>query len=117
MSARCVRRQLVSRAAAVNDPIVRRTLILGTQHLSRRDLEELRDAGQMIELRVLGWATIADDVTAALALATVASVEVIGAFRAPRAVKAASPPAPSPEQLPHSPARRGPLWVPDRSSI
>ncbi|HYZ37314.1 MAG TPA: CopG family transcriptional regulator [Pseudonocardiaceae bacterium] len=87
-----IRRQLESRAAAVNDTIVRRTLTLGTQHLSRRDLEELRDAGQMIELRVLGLATIADDVTAELALATIASVEVLGAFRAPRAVKAALAP-------------------------
>ena len=38
---------------------------------------------------MLGLATIADDVSAELALATIASVEVLGAFRAPRAVKAA----------------------------
>ncbi len=58
-----IRRQLESRAAAVNDTVARRTLTLGTQHLSRRDLEGLRDAGQTIELRVLGLATVADDVT------------------------------------------------------
>ena len=40
-----IRRQLDSRAAAVNDTVERRALTLGTQHLSRRDLEELRDAG------------------------------------------------------------------------
>ncbi len=84
-----IRRQLESRAAAVNDTVARRTLILGTQHLSRRDLEELRDAGQTIELRVLGLATVANDVSPELALATITSVEVLGAFRAPRAVKAA----------------------------
>ena len=49
----------------------------------------LRDAGQTIELRVLGLATVADDVTPELATATIAAVEVLGAFRAPRAVKAA----------------------------
>jgi hypothetical protein len=43
----------------------------------------------MIELRVLGLATVADDVDPELALATIASVEVLGAFRAPRAVRAA----------------------------
>jgi mannose/fructose/N-acetylgalactosamine-specific phosphotransferase system component IIC len=64
-------------------------LTLGTQHLSRRDLEGLRNAGQTVELRVLGLATVADDVSPELALATIASVEVLGAFRAPRAVKAA----------------------------
>ena len=69
--------------------MARRTLILGTQHLSRRDLEELRDAGQTVKLHVLGLATIGDDVSPELALATIASVEVLGAFRASRAVKAA----------------------------
>jgi len=87
-----IRRQLDSRAGAVDDTVVRRALTLGTQHLSRRDLEALKDAGKRIELRVLGLATIADDVSPELALATIASVEVLGAFRAPRAVKAALAP-------------------------
>jgi len=84
-----IRRQLESRADAVNNTVARRALILGIQHLSRRELEELRDAGQTVELHVLGLATIANDVSPELALATIASVEVLGAFRAPRAVKAA----------------------------
>jgi Arc/MetJ-type ribon-helix-helix transcriptional regulator len=87
-----IRRQLESREAAVKDTVARRTLTLGTQHLSRRDLEALRDAGKTVEIRVLGLATVADDVTPELALATIASVEVLGAFRAPRAVKAALAP-------------------------
>jgi Arc/MetJ-type ribon-helix-helix transcriptional regulator len=84
-----IRRQIDSRTAAVNDSVARRALTLGTKHLSRRDLETVRDAGEQIELRVLGLATIADDVSPELALATIASVEVLGAFRAPRPVKAA----------------------------
>jgi Arc/MetJ-type ribon-helix-helix transcriptional regulator len=87
-----IRRQLDSRATAVNDTVERRALTLGTQHLGRQDLESLRAAGRQIELRVLGLATIADDVSPELALATIASVEVLGAFRAPRAVKAALAP-------------------------
>ena len=84
-----IRRQLDSRETVVHDSVQRRALVLGTQHLSRRELERLRDAGEQIELRVLGLATVADDVSPELALATIASVEVLGAFRAPRAVKAA----------------------------
>jgi Arc/MetJ-type ribon-helix-helix transcriptional regulator len=84
-----IRRQIDSREAAVNDTVQRRALTLGTQHLSRHDLEALKAAGQRIELRVLGLATIADDVSPELAMATIAAVEVLGAFRAPRAVKAA----------------------------
>ena len=87
-----IRRQLETRAAAVDDTVARRTLTLGSQHVGRRELEELRAAGQTIEVRVLGLATIADDVDPELALATISAVEVLGAFRAPRAVKAALAP-------------------------
>lgn len=84
-----IRRQLETRSAVVDTTVARRTLTLGTQSYGRRELEEFRAAGQMVTLRVLGLATLAEDVTPELALATIASVEVLGAFRAPRAVKTA----------------------------
>jgi Arc/MetJ-type ribon-helix-helix transcriptional regulator len=84
-----IRRQLDSRSGAVNGTVARRELTLGSEHYSRHDLEAVRDSGRMIELRVLGLASIAEDVSPELALATIARVEVLGAFRAPRAVKAA----------------------------
>jgi Arc/MetJ-type ribon-helix-helix transcriptional regulator len=87
-----IRRQLETRSGAVHDTVARRALTLGTRHYSRRELEELRDAGRTVELRVLGLASIADDVSSELALATISSVEILGAFRAPRAVKAALAP-------------------------
>ena len=84
-----IRRQLESRASSVESTVTRRRLTLGSEHYSRHDLEELRDSGRTVELRVLGLASIADDVSPELALATIAAVEVLGAFRAPSAVKAA----------------------------
>jgi Arc/MetJ-type ribon-helix-helix transcriptional regulator len=87
-----IRRQLETRSGAVDESVARRTLALGTRHVTRHELEQLRAAGRTIELRVLGLATIADDVSPELALATIASVEVLGAFRAPRAVKTALAP-------------------------
>ncbi|GEL18384.1 CopG family transcriptional regulator [Pseudonocardia asaccharolytica] len=84
-----VRAQLATRATAVDQTVARKTLVLGTQHLSRSDLEELRTAGRTVDVRVLGLATIAEDVPPELALATIASVEVLGAFRASAAVKTA----------------------------
>jgi Arc/MetJ-type ribon-helix-helix transcriptional regulator len=84
-----IRRQLESRSEAVKETVERRTLALGTVHLDRAQLEALRSAGRTVPLRVLGLGVIADDVTPELALATVESVEVLGAFRASRAVKAA----------------------------
>ena len=82
-----IRAQLTARAAEVDQTVVRRTLVLGTQHVTRPELEELRDAGKTVHIRVLGLATIAEDVTPQLALATIDSVEVLGAFRASAAVR------------------------------
>jgi Arc/MetJ-type ribon-helix-helix transcriptional regulator len=87
-----IRAQLEARTAAVDQTVTRRTLVLGTQHYTCRQLEEIRDAGQMVQIRVLGLATIAEDVSPELALATIASVEVLGAFRASSAVRAALAP-------------------------
>jgi Arc/MetJ-type ribon-helix-helix transcriptional regulator len=87
-----IRSQLAARAEALDQTAARRTLTLGSSYYARRDLEEIRDAGQMIHIRVLGLASIAADVSPELALATIASVEVLGAFRASAAVKAALAP-------------------------
>src|SRR6185369_2692697 len=72
-----IRAQLAVRAAAVEQSVARRTLVFGSAQL-----EELRKAGQTIQIRVLGLATIADDVPPKLALQTIESIEVLGAFRA-----------------------------------
>jgi len=84
-----IRNQLRTSGEAITDTVARKTLVLGTEHYSRSVLEELRVAGRTVDIRVLGLASIADDVTPELALATIASVEVLGAFRASPAVKAA----------------------------
>lgn len=84
-----IRAQLAARANAVEQTIARKALVLGTRRYTRQELEALRGVGTTIEIRVLGLATIADDVSAELARATIGSVEVLGAFRASEAVKAA----------------------------
>lgn len=84
-----IRNQLSASGPAVDRTVARRTLELGVRHFSRADLEALRDAGERIEIRVLGLASLAEDVPPDLAVATIASVEVLGAFRASLAVKAA----------------------------
>src|SRR6478609_2621508 len=84
-----IRRQLETRSTAVKDTVARRTLELGSVQYTRAQLEQLRAAGQTVQLRVLGLGSIAADVSPELALATIESVEVLGAFRASRAVKTA----------------------------
>ena len=84
-----IRAQLATHAEAVRHTVARKTLVLGVQHYSRRDLEAVRDAGQRLQIRVLGLASIAEDVSPDLALATLESVEVRGALRASTPVKEA----------------------------
>ena len=84
-----IRRQLETRSTAVKDTVARRTLELGSVQYTRAQLEQLRADGQTVALRVLGLGSIATDVSPELALATIESVEVLGAFRASREVKAA----------------------------
>ncbi len=84
-----IRNQLDRQCEVTNKAIVRRGLDLGISHFTRSDLEKVRDAGQMLEIRVLGLATIALDVAPELARATIRSVMVLGALHASSAVKAA----------------------------
>jgi Arc/MetJ-type ribon-helix-helix transcriptional regulator len=84
-----IRNQLATHAEALRQTVARKTLVLGLQHYTRRDLEAVRAAGETLQIRVLGLASIADDVSPELALATIDSIEVLGAFRASPAVKSA----------------------------
>lgn len=84
-----IRNQLQSHADIVKQTVARKSLVLGMQHYSRSDLEAVQAAGQKLQIQVLGLASIAADVTAELALATIESLTVLGALHASTAVKAA----------------------------
>lgn len=87
-----IRRQLDGRAGAVRDSVDRRTLALGTVRVTAADLQSRRADGQTLAIRVLGLCVIDDDVDPDLAREVITSVEVLGAFRASKAVKAALAP-------------------------
>jgi Arc/MetJ-type ribon-helix-helix transcriptional regulator len=84
-----IRTQIERHADVVRQAVTRKSVDLGLRHFSREDLEAARDAGQVLDIRVLGLATIAQDVTPELARATIASLTVLGALHASAAVKAA----------------------------
>ena len=84
-----IRNQLGSHADTLKQVVARKTLVLGLQHFSAADLRAVKAARQTLQIRVLGLATIADDVTPELALATIASIEVLGVLRASPEVKTA----------------------------
>jgi Arc/MetJ-type ribon-helix-helix transcriptional regulator len=84
-----IRNQINAHAEVVRQTVVRKELVLGLQHFTRSDLEAVLAAGETLDIKVLGLASIADDVSPELALETIESMEVLGAFRASPAVKAA----------------------------
>ena len=84
-----IRNQVERHADATRHSVARRSLDLGLRHYTRDELEAARAAGRTLDIRVLGLASIAQDVTPDLARAAIASVSVLGALQASPAVKAA----------------------------
>jgi Arc/MetJ-type ribon-helix-helix transcriptional regulator len=84
-----IRAQLDRHGDALRQAGARHQLELGLCRYSRAELEALREAGSTIHIHVLGLAIIASDVTPDLALATIASLHVLGALQASPEVKAA----------------------------
>ncbi|MBF0394353.1 MAG: CopG family transcriptional regulator [Alphaproteobacteria bacterium] len=84
-----IRNQIDRHADVVRHAVARKSVDLGLRHYRREDLEAARDAGRMLNIRVLGLATIARDVGPELARATIASIEVLGALHASAEVRAA----------------------------
>jgi Arc/MetJ-type ribon-helix-helix transcriptional regulator len=84
-----IRSQLARHEQALAGSVARHQLELGIRRFSRADLLAARERGEPLHIHVLGLAVIADDVEPALARAAIASIQVLGALRAPGAVKAA----------------------------
>ena len=84
-----IRNQLERHAEQTRQSAARHSLDLGLRHFTRADLEAALAAGRPLDIRVLGLATIAQDVTPELARAAIASIAVLGALQASPGVKAA----------------------------
>ncbi len=84
-----IRNHLSTHGDTLKQVVARKMLVLGLQQFTASDLEAVRDAGQTLQIRVLGLATLGADVSPELALATIDSITVLGALHASSAVKAA----------------------------
>ena len=84
-----IRNQLATHAQVVQQTVTRKTLELGLRHYSRHDLEAVQRAGERLQIQVVGLASIADDVSAELALATIESITVLGVLQASSTLKKA----------------------------
>lgn len=84
-----IRNQLDSHVDAVRQSIERHTMELGLRDYTRSDLEALRDAGEILHVKVVGLARIDADVTPELARETIGSITVLGALQASADIKKA----------------------------
>lgn len=84
-----IRNQLTAHADVLRQTVARRTLVLGLQEFSKKDLEAVRKSKSKLSIQALGLVRIAPDVTPALARETIESIHVLGTLQASAAVKAA----------------------------
>ncbi|WP_089886311.1 CopG family transcriptional regulator [Citreimonas salinaria] len=84
-----IRAQLGTHGGEVGRLIERRTLNVGLRDFTRADLEAARDAGEVLHIKVVGLARLAHDITPDLALATIGSINILGALQAPSELRAA----------------------------
>lgn len=84
-----IRNQLNIHADVVRQTVARKSLVLGMHHFSRADLKAAQQAGERLQIQVLGMASIASDVPVELALETIDSIFVLGVLQASSALKTA----------------------------
>jgi len=84
-----IRNHLETHTGIVTQSIARHTMELGLRDYTSADLMAMRDAGEVLHVRVVGLARIAPDVTPELARQTIGSITVLGALQASKDVKAA----------------------------
>lgn len=84
-----IRNQIDTQSEMVSKSVERHTMDLGLRDYSVADLRAVQDANEVLHIKVVGLARIASDVTPELALATIASIKVLGALQASAAVKTA----------------------------
>lgn len=84
-----IRNQIERHGDAARTSVSRQQLDLGISHFDAARLHELARTGEMIDIRVLGLAVLADDITPELARKTIRSLTILGALHASAAVKAA----------------------------
>ena len=84
-----IRSKLDQHGDAIKHVVARKMPIIGLQQITKAALEAARAAGERLEIRVLGLASIDADVEPELALATIDSITVLGALHASSSIKAA----------------------------
>lgn len=82
-----IRNQLQTHQAEVKHYSNERFFVMGVLEFSRERLEELSEAGKILDIKLIGALVVADDVTIELARQTFGKVKLFGILKAPPEVK------------------------------
>ena len=84
-----INHQLEKHAETVRETSTRQGLVVGAMTFGRAQLEHYRKGGKRLAIKVIGYLSISDDVTPALAAQAIESITIRGVFKASPEVKAA----------------------------
>ena len=84
-----IREKLRDHADAVKAVTMRKSLVLGIHHFSAQQLLAVRARHEKLQIRILGLASFASDVTPKLATDTIESIMVLGGLQASAEVRTA----------------------------
>jgi len=84
-----IRNQLDKHNLEIQQSITRHSYVIGVLAYDKRDLEKLKLKGEKLNLKLIGFLHLANDITPELACEVVESIQCSGIFQASDAVKAA----------------------------
>ena len=84
-----IRNQIQTHDFELQQSVHRHSFGIGVYHFNRRDLEKVKAEGKSLTITAIGLLDLSDDIPPELAAETIEKIRVMGAFRAPEAIKQA----------------------------
>ena len=82
-----IRNQMATHANDLKEITKRKTFVIGVLSIGKKTLEQAREKGEMLDVKVVGLLQISEDVSVDLILATVDKITVHGVFKAAKKIK------------------------------
>jgi len=84
-----IRNQLDRHSLEIQQSVTRHSYAIGVLVYSRSDLEKLKEKGQKLDIKLIGFLHLANDITPELAIGVIESIQCQGIFQASSEVRAA----------------------------
>jgi Arc/MetJ-type ribon-helix-helix transcriptional regulator len=84
-----IRNQLDKHNLEIQQSVTRHSYVIGMLVYDRTDLEKIKAKGEKLELKLIGYLSLANNISPELASEVIASIQLRGLFQASEAVKAA----------------------------